>query len=165
MSGFTQLFRTPLELNFSDLPEGVLIFDVDVDPNGVWSAPQGSLAIRADTPQLWQNLDGATAWGLVGGGGGGGGSIRLVTVTPDIPTDADSDLLVLVAGPAAINLSAISTYTHAVAIVDRSGLASVNHITISPAPGETILGLSSYTINADRAAVTLVPYGTDWSLK
>jgi hypothetical protein len=43
---------------------------VPVDPNGLLTAPQGSLHAGAAT--LWQNTDGATTWIPVGGGGGGG---------------------------------------------------------------------------------------------
>lgn len=44
------------------------------DPNGVLSSPIGSLWIQTDTPAVWVNTDGSTAWTALGAGGGGGGS-------------------------------------------------------------------------------------------
>ncbi len=45
----------------------VSIYNVVVDPNGVLSAPLGSLAIQdtAGDPTTWQNTNGGTAWSIV----------------------------------------------------------------------------------------------------
>lgn len=42
---------------------GVDVFEVVANPNGALSADQGSIAIRSDTAETWQNLDGGTSWG------------------------------------------------------------------------------------------------------
>ena len=39
-------------------------------PNGTLTRPQGSLFLRTDVAQLWQNTDGATTWVQAGAGGG-----------------------------------------------------------------------------------------------
>lgn len=46
----------------SDEPTGPQLLTSDGDPNGVITAPAGTLALDFDTPTLWQNTDGATAW-------------------------------------------------------------------------------------------------------
>lgn len=58
------LFSYPLVLNngtnaFPYIEEGT------GSPNGSLSRPRGSLFLRVDTAQLWQNTDGATAWTLL----------------------------------------------------------------------------------------------------
>lgn len=45
------------------------IYQVGSSPNGALEAPQGSLAVRNDTAEVWQNTDGSTAWTQLGGGG------------------------------------------------------------------------------------------------
>jgi hypothetical protein len=47
-----------------------------------------------------------------------------------------------------------------VIISDISGNASTNHITIQPAPGDTIMGLTSLTISTNYGGVTLTPSTT-----
>jgi hypothetical protein len=41
---------------------GVDVFEVTSSPDGVVEAPRGSLAIRSDVAETWQNTDGAMAW-------------------------------------------------------------------------------------------------------
>jgi hypothetical protein len=44
------------------------VYTVNSDPSGALSAPQGSLAIRTDTAQTWQNRNGGTTWTLLNSG-------------------------------------------------------------------------------------------------
>lgn len=48
-------------------------------PNGVVTATLGSLYLRTDTAEVYQNTDGVQAWSQVGGGGGGASSLGPVT--------------------------------------------------------------------------------------
>lgn len=69
MSSPTNLFRTPLQLGVTNAVDGPWVLDVSGSPNGVLTAPRGSLALREDVGQLWQNLNGATSWTMLGAGG------------------------------------------------------------------------------------------------
>lgn len=44
------------------------IYNVVADPNGVLTAPLGSLAVRSDTAVTYQNTDGGTTWIVLGSG-------------------------------------------------------------------------------------------------
>lgn len=44
------------------LISGTKVIIVDGDPNGIVTAPLGSLAVDFTTPDLWQNQDAATTW-------------------------------------------------------------------------------------------------------
>lgn len=50
---------------------GPIMISGTSDPNGVVSATIGSLFVQTDTPAVWQNTDGSTAWTQIGAGGGG----------------------------------------------------------------------------------------------
>lgn len=51
--------------------DGVSLYDVNGDPNGVLTATRGSLAMQSDSANVWQNTDGGTTWTSLAGGGGG----------------------------------------------------------------------------------------------
>lgn len=53
-----------------DEPLGPQILATDGDPNGVVTAPVGTIALDFTTPALWQNTDGGTTWVSVAMGAG-----------------------------------------------------------------------------------------------
>lgn len=57
---------------------GVNVYSVDEAPAFV--APQGSLAMRSDEAQLWQNTDGGTTWVQIGGSSSGESLLLLVPI-------------------------------------------------------------------------------------
>lgn len=64
-----------------------------------------------------------------------------------------------------VNLPMGSTHaTGRVAIKDKRGMCSIYPITVNPFAGETIEGESVLQITSDRASVSLVFSGTDWSI-
>jgi len=65
----TNLLRSPLQLGVTNVADGPWVLDVSGSPNGVLAAPRGTLALREDVAQVWQNLNGATSWTLLGAGG------------------------------------------------------------------------------------------------
>ena len=67
-----------------------------------------------------------------------------------------------------INLVSIATIAAGysghifVRIVDKTGSANINNITINSAAGDTVAGLSSIKIIAPYDCITLIPVGTNW---
>lgn len=45
---------------------GITMLSGSINPNGSVSAPIGSIYVRSNPAQIFQNTDGATAWGVVG---------------------------------------------------------------------------------------------------
>ncbi len=91
---------------------------------------------------------------------------RVVTASGGITVSSADGLVVinkLVAGPTAVTLepNPVSGTQHR--IKDGRGDAASNPITISPASG-TIDGSSSFTLNQNRAAITLEFNGFEWSV-
>lgn len=100
-------------------------------------------------------------------GAGGGRTQRSVTTSPTAVLDTDSILNVNSATPVDITLPLASSRAgRALTIKDVGPHASAANITISSSFGELIDGLTTFVINNDRAAVTLVPFndavGTGW---
>jgi hypothetical protein len=64
-------FRTTdLVVDDTETLNGTLLLARAGSPNGVVTAPKGSLALDKATPALYQNQDGATTWAIVGGTSG-----------------------------------------------------------------------------------------------
>lgn len=90
-------------------------------------------------------------------------SVELTDSAADIPTDAT---YVLASGTGQ-DFTLPSGDTHETGIVvikDKAGTAAAAPITVTPAPGETIDGQASLTLNTAYVAVTLVFSGTEWSI-
>lgn len=104
-----------------------------------------------------------------GGGGGGGASASLTEITSaSSPYDASAgDILAVdsTGGAVVINLPA-SGSDATVHIVDTSGTAFTNNITINAETGDTILGRNTLTISNNYASVTLGidAESTDWKI-
>lgn len=88
------------------------------------------------------------------------GAVRVATATPVTVASNDYTVVVklAVAGPSTVNLPAGST-GQLFAIVDGTGDAGTNNITVAPSGSETIAGASSYVINTNNGAV-LLQYNT-----
>lgn len=90
---------------------------------------------------------------------------RVATASP-VTVLATTDCLIItdlaVAGAVAVNLPAGVT-SQVFTIVDGKGDAGTNNITITPAAG-TINGAATYVIDSNRAGVTLVYNGTEWTV-
>lgn len=90
---------------------------------------------------------------------------RVATATP-VTVLATTDCLIItdlaVAGAVAVNLPAGVT-SQVFTVVDGKGDAGTNNITITPAAG-TINGAATYVIDSNRAGVTLVYNGTEWTV-
>ena len=90
--------------------------------------------------------------------------IRTITASPDtLIATADCVLAVNVAGAASINLPA-GQEKQIFLILDASGAASTNNITITPNGAETIRGLASLVLNKNYQGVILAFSGTNWNV-
>lgn len=106
-------------------------------------------------------VNGATATGgvdttaLTSAASGTSRSHREFTGPGTTTLDPDNDDIIEVLGGGTVQLTAAATRTsgRAVTIVDGDG----NTVTISPAGVETIAGLSTWSINFARGAVTIIP--------
>ena len=88
--------------------------------------------------------------------------VRVVTASPDtISATADCILAVNVAGAVTINLPA-GAEKQIFFIVDSSGAAATNNITITPNGSETVRGGASLVLNKNYQGVVLAFTGTDW---
>lgn len=69
------------------------------------------------------------------------------------------------AAPFTVNLPTGATHTlGSVTIKDKKGNAGTYPITVNADGAETIDGASNYVIDVDRASITLVFEGTEWSV-
>lgn len=135
----------------------------------VFTARLGSLAIRSDVAELYQNTDGATAWSLIGGGGTTGVSRLPFAVT------TNTDALGLAAIYACTDTTAERTLTISTATIalgtpssvlkltinDESGGAGTNNITIDTEGAETIDGASSVAIVVGSGVIRLYSDGSN----
>jgi len=89
-----------------------------------------------------------------------------VVSTPYVPVLTDSFLLVNDAAPVAINLpTAASRNGYPLTIIDSSGAANTNNITITPNGVETINGLTSLVIGVAYGGYILYPVSGGWILR
>ena len=90
---------------------------------------------------------------------------RVATATP-VTVLAATDCVIIsdlaAPGAVAVNLPA-GVATQVFTVVDGKGDAGTNNITITPAAG-TINGAATYVIDSNRAGVTLVYNGTEWTV-
>lgn len=93
--------------------DGIDIYAVVVDPNGVLTAPIGSIATLKTSPQIWVNADGATTWNQVypGSGSGGGLSQEVWVDSNAAPGGSGSATDPFATIQAAINAAALSGYS------------------------------------------------------
>ncbi len=93
-------------------------------------------------------------------------SIRTALTTPvTVASATDTVVITKLTSPAAVlvNLPA-GVLGQAFFIVDGTGDASSNNITIDPNGAETINGSATYVINKDRAGVLIGWNGTSWTI-
>lgn len=64
--GVTGEVKTIAGLRLTNTATGPTVTSGTGDPNGSITAPVGSVRLRSDTAELYQNTDGATAWSQVG---------------------------------------------------------------------------------------------------
>ena len=108
----------------------------------------------------------AYANALGSGGGGGGGVVvpRMITVAgATVVLAADTALLINPSPGGAVTIQLLPSAGRAgipLIIKDYSGLANTNNITITPASGETIEGLSAAAAVANGIAVIDTDYGS-----
>lgn len=126
-----------------------------------------SYSIPASGERNWPSLssflialaDGAQTTGLQKVG------MRVATSSP-VTVSASSDCIVVVAlsspGPVTVNLPA-GTTGQWFAIIDGTGDAATNNITVTPASG-LINGASTYVIGKNRAGIVIAYNGTSWNL-
>lgn len=127
MSGKNYL--TVLDIN------GVLYLSVVGSPNGVVSAPRGSVATDKATGDLYTNTDGAMTWVQVGGGAGSG--IReTVILRPAGPADPANGVYTLFSDAHAA-LAALGT--GGIIQIDSPGLATTLDAVGSPYDMENIV--------------------------
>lgn len=107
-----------------------------------------------------------------GGGGGSGGETNptFVSSTPYTPTNDDTFLCVNVGGPVTINLQSVAARGNLnLSIVDCSGQASANNISIVPNGTDTITGIYTNSnplkITTDYGGWTILPIGTAWAFQ
>ena len=90
--------------------------------------------------------------------------MRVATTSP-VTVSATSDCVVVcklsVAGAVAVNLPAGST-KQLFCIVDGTGDAATNNITITPNGAETINGAATYVIDGNRNGIIIAFTGTEW---
>lgn len=101
---------------------GPRIYAVSSTPNGVLTAPIGSLAINSSTGALYQNTNGATAWSVVASGGGGLGPL------PDnsylvMGTDSDGEIGFSSGSDAIVCESLTRAGTSSAGVIIRTGAA------------------------------------------
>jgi len=104
------------------------------------------------------------------GGSGGTTTPTLVTTTPYTVLQTDTTILVNVAGPATINLqSVVARGTLNLKIIDVSGAASTNNISIVPNGSDIIGGIytngSPLKITTDYGGWGILPIGTAWAFE
>lgn len=104
-----------------------------------------------------------------GGGSGGVTNPTLVSTTPYTPTNADTFLCVNVGGPATINLqSLVARGNLNLGIVDCSGNASTNNISIVPNGSDVIAGIynsgNPLKVTTDYGGWNILPIGTAWAI-
>ena len=112
----------------------------------------------------------------VGGGGGSPGAqvagkaqkfgMRVVTTSPATANAVSDCVLVMnlaVAGASTIDLPA-GVAGQVFVVVDGSGDAATNNITIDPNGAETIMGASTYVMNVNKSAVLIGYDGSDWKI-
>ncbi len=88
---------------------------------------------------------------------------RIVTTTPQTMQTSDAFLYVNVGSAAAVNLPAgVSGQIYG--IVDISGIAATNNITVTPNGAETINDAANYVIRSNYGAVVLQFDGTQWRI-
>jgi hypothetical protein len=93
-------------------------------------------------------------------------AIRTATSTPVTVVSASDCIVVTnlsVAGAVAVNLPA-GVAGQIFTIVDGKGDAGTNNITITPNGAETINGAATYVITVNRAGVSMIFSGTNWSV-
>lgn len=92
-------------------------------------------------------------------------AVRVATASP-VTVLAATDCVIVtdlaVAGAVAVNLPA-GVSGQMFTVIDGKGDAGTNNITITPAAG-TINGAATYVIDSNRAGVTLVYNGTEWTV-
>lgn len=91
-------------------------------------------------------------------------SQRVATASPDTMLAADDHILVNFAGAVTVNLITAVGRLRPVTIVDISGAAGTNNVTIDGAGTETILGGLTRLINTDYGKLVLYPLpdGSGW---
>lgn len=104
-----------------------------------------------------------------GGGSGGVTNPTLVSTTPYTPTNADTFLCVNVGGPATINLQSLGSRGNLnLGIVDCSGNASTNNISIVPNGSDVIAGIynsgNPLKVTTDYGGWNILPIGTAWAI-
>ena len=104
-----------------------------------------------------------------GGGSGGVTNPTLVSTTPFTPTNADTFLCVNVSGPAVINLQSLGSRGNLnLGIVDCSGNASTNNISIVPNGSDVIAGIynsgNPLKVTTDYGGWNILPIGTAWAI-
>jgi hypothetical protein len=93
------------------------------------------------------------------------GTTVIVTTSPYTVLQNDTVVVVKRSAPSQITLPLASLHNGPVHISDGNLNAGTNNITITPAGGETIVGLPNWTLAGDGAGVTLYPFaGTGWYL-
>jgi len=90
-------------------------------------------------------------------------SVRLITSAPSTLTTTDTVVLINVASPSAITFPA-GTSGQFYTVIDTSGAANTNNITITASGGQLLNGAASYVINSVFGAVTFQFDGTNWHI-
>jgi len=91
-------------------------------------------------------------------------SVRTATTSPiSVSSASDYAVIVNVSGSASVTLPA-GVLGQIYAIIDGSGAAETNNITISTTGGQTIAGLSTYVLRANNGAVAVIFDGSNWRI-
>ena len=91
--------------------------------------------------------------------------VRIATTTPVSTLSSDSVIVVALAAPGAstVDLPA-GSLGRALVVIDGTGDAGTNNITVDGSGAEAINGAGTLVMNKDRQAVHLVWNGTEWSI-
>jgi len=146
--------------DYPSVTDFLQIFFVDIDPNGVFSAPKGSLA--SGPLGLWMNFDGATGWtpvSTIGGSGtvdvSGNTDIPAIAQFVKVNTDAFEWLMFLpalasVPDGKTIIFKSISGFLDA--IINPNNLAE--GVNGPPGTAYTLNPGNFVTLRADKPALT-----------